>query len=751
MIKRLIWNDMRQNKLLCAATVFFMAIPALLPALTVLLAFSLLGAIDSLMDRAVAPDYMQMHTGTLDVQEISRFAAGREEIKDWQICRFLNLENSRITLGDSSLADSTQDNGLCVRGERFDYLLDTENHIPEVPAGEVYVPVCYRTMYDLAPGDVMRIGDYQLRIAGFLRDALMNSMMASSKRFLVNRADYDRISDAPQNSGSLQEEYLVQFRLRDGTDMDQFAGAYADRGLPANGPVITRPLIRMMNALSDGTMIFVLFLLSIVILFISLLCIRFMLLLQMERDRKEAGMLKALGVGKKDIRRLYFAKYLVFSGCGAPCGLLAAALFLPPMAEQLRELYGARSGGVLPAALAAAAVLAVEAMILLPVRHSLKRLWKLSALEAVNVSAGQRTEDRGKYAVTGLVAAACTLLVLIPGNLYSTMSAPEFVTCMGIGNSQIRMDVRQTGQTDDVTTKIALALERDAQVSRYAVLRTTVCPAVLPDGKTVNLNVETGSHDVFPVDYSSGKMPADSNEIALSSINAKELGLSVGDCLRLIVDEKEADYTVCGIYSDITNGGRTAKAHVLPGRTSAVWSVVYASLAQQAGKEAWMEQYQQMGAGVTDIADYVKDTYGQTLVQVHKAGIMAMAVAALVITLVVMLFMRLIVEKNRYTISLHKALGFTSQDLKRMYFIRGICPVLAGICAGIVLGSLTGERLCAMVLQSFGADSFRFVTGWGRIAIRIPAVLAGPAVLAVLAGIWHIRHIRAYECCMGRE
>ena len=86
-----------------------------------------------------------------------------------------------------------------------------------------------------------------------------------------------------------------------------------------------------------------------------------------------------------------------------------------------------------------------------------------------------------------------------------------------------------------------------------------------------------------------------------------------------------------------------------------------------------------------------------------------------------------------------------------MYFIRGICPVLAGICAGIVLGSLTGERLCAMVLQSFGADSFRFVTDWGRIAIRIPAVLAGPAVLAVLAGIWHIRHIRAYECCMGRE
>lgn len=45
-------------------------------------------------------------------------------------------------------------------------------------------------------------------------------------------------------------------------------------------------------------------------LLISMLCIHFILSLQMERDRKEVGMLKALGIGRKEIRRLYFAKYL---------------------------------------------------------------------------------------------------------------------------------------------------------------------------------------------------------------------------------------------------------------------------------------------------------------------------------------------------------------------------------------------------------------------------------------------------------
>lgn len=43
MLNKLIWNDIRQNKLLSAATVFFMAVSALMLGLTALLFSSLLG------------------------------------------------------------------------------------------------------------------------------------------------------------------------------------------------------------------------------------------------------------------------------------------------------------------------------------------------------------------------------------------------------------------------------------------------------------------------------------------------------------------------------------------------------------------------------------------------------------------------------------------------------------------------------------------------------------------------------------
>lgn len=746
MVKKLIWNDIGQNKLSSAAAVFFMAVSAMLLSLSVLLSSGLLGAIDGLMERSKVPDYMQMHAGDLELSALSAFAKQHGEIREWQVCGFLNLDNSRITLGGRSLADSTQDNGLCVQGKAFDHLLDTENQKPEVRPGQVYVPVCYRIRYQLAVGDSMEIGEKRLAIVGFLRDAQMNSMMASSKRFLVHEDDYA----AFQAEENTQEEYLIEFLLRDGTDTGLLESTYTAAGLPANGPVITRPLIRMMNALSDGTMIFEIFLAGIVVLLISMLCIRFLLLLQMERDRKEVGMLKALGIGKREIRQLYLAKYILFSGCGALAGLLAAFLLKAPLAGQLQELYGVMDGGAVPAVMAVLAVLIVEGILLYTVRCALRKTERLTVLEALYATQEKRTV-RGQYVLIGFVAAACTLLVLVPQNLYTTMSDPAFVTYMGIGDSEIRMDVRQSENIDAVTEQIAEALAQDARVKQYAVLRTRACPVLLADGEVTRLTVETGDHSVFPVSCLAGALPQTEGEIALSAMNAEELGVTVGDTLRLPEDGKETVYTVCGIYSDITNGGRTAKACSVGEDLPARWSVVYVSLENAVEKEAWLEQYRQMGADAIDLADYVKDTYGQTLTQLQLAAKVAAVTAALVIAVVVMLFMRLLVEKERYTISLHKALGFTGTDLQKSWFVRGAVPVFAGICAGLVCGNLFGESFCGAVLQSFGAGGFRFIVAWKELLAKIPVVLAGPAILAILIGIAGIRRIRAYECCMGKE
>lgn len=744
MLKKLIWNDVRQNRLMSASAIFFMAISAALLILTELLLTNLLGTIDGLMDKATVPDMIQMHAGEVDEEALARFAQGSPEVRDWQLRRFLNLDNSQLVLGRHNMVDSTQDNGLSVQGERFDFLLGMGGALPDVLPGEVYVPICYRDKYRLTIGDEMMIGDQKLIITGFIRDAQMNAMMASSKRFLVAQADYERLS------GQGQEEYLIEFLLQDGADISAFQTAYADYGLPANGPSITRPLIRMINALSDGTIIFVIFLVSVIVLFISMLCIHFILSIQMERDRKEMGMLKALGIDRREIQRIYFTKYALFSVCGALLGLAAAIIAQEPLGKQLRELYGTAGQGVAKAVPSLLTAFLTEGIILLSIWRSLRKTNKLSALDALFQS---HKKGRGwtQYILIGAVTAACTFLMVVPENLYNTLSDPSFVTYMGIGSGEVRMDVRQTDDINGMTMQIAAALDRDVQVEKYAVLQTSSCPVILPDGSRVDLTVEVGDHLVFPVSYSEGIEPASEGEIALSALNAEELGMSVGDSLKLTVDGVMADYTVCGIYADITNGGKTAK--ISGGRTKmpVIWSVLYVLLEESADEGAWMERYQAMGVDVANIADYVQDTYAQTLAQLRLASRMIIGIGAMVIAVVLGLFSRLIVERNRHTISLHKALGFTSGECERGYFAGGLAPAVMGAAVGLLLGCLCGEDLCGMVLRSFGADGFRFVIHPAKVLAGIPLIVLGTAGLAIWGGITGIKHIKAYECCIGKE
>lgn len=389
-------------------------------------------------------------------------------------------------------------------------------------------------------------------------------------------------------------------------------------------------------------------------------------------------------------------------------------------------------------------------MILLSVWRSLKRTDRLTVLDALFPVQNQRKDWR-QYLPIGLVSAACAFLMLLPQNLYATLSSPAFVTYMGIGDADIRMDIRQGADIGQAAARLASALEGDSQVERYAVLQTSSLPAVLADGTACNLTVEMGDHSVFPVAYSQGKLPATANDIALSSLNAQNLGLSVGDTLLLGTDGDEMRCTVCEIYSDITNGGKTAKTGGRVNSAPVIWSIAYVSLKDQEALPQWMEAYGRTGADVTDIQDYVRDTYGPTLAQLGLAAKGAMLISALVAFVVVALFLRLIVERSRNAVSLQKALGFTGGEIGRAYFFKGFFSAGAGVLSGLVFGTLLGEGLCGMIMKSFGADSFRFIIPWSRLLAGIPAVILGTAISAVLVGTAEIQRIKAYECCMGRD
>lgn len=728
-----------------------MAVTAMMLGLSVFLYATLFSSIDSLMTKAETPHFLQMHTGELSEEEIRAFVAERPEVEEMQICTFLNLENGQIKIGDVSFDNNMQDNGLFCQSDKFDYLLDAGDNIISVSPGEVYVPVAYKNEYDISAGDKMYIGTEELIVAGFMRDSQMNSMMASSKRFLVNEADYERLK--PLGS----EEYLIEFRFRDESDAGAFSTAYKDADLPGNGPTITYPLIKLMNALSDGVMIIVILLVAIVVLYISVMCIRYIILTQLEKDRREIGMMKAVGLSGKDIRRLYMAKYLLLSVTGCIVGSALACVLAIPLGRNMRELYGEADNAVLVyAGMIAGAVLA-EAVILLSVRRILRKTEKLSAVTAL-CGRGGTGKKKNLWIPVAVIIMASVFMMIVPDSMKKTMSAPDFVRYMGIGNSQIRIDVRQTNDIGSSTDDLARRMADDSRVSKYSVMRTGSYKTYLPDGTSYNLMLENGDHGVFPVNYTEGTYPVNENEIALSILNSEETGLGVGDTITVLKmtsegENVQSECVICGIYSDITNGGKTAKG-CMDDETPAIWSVMYVSLKDGVAIDEWISEYSaasEESIKIAGISEYMSGMYGQTIRNVGNASLITKAVACVVITVVILLLMRLVIWRERGESSLKKALGLTASEIRADYLKKLVVYLLTGLVFGILSGLLLGQRLAGVLLGFMGAKGLEFTMDPLSTFLIIPSLMMLSVFVAAAVSLKEVKNIKAYECLTTRE
>ena len=742
MIKRLIFNDIKNHKLLSVSTVLFMTASTMLFSLAAMLFATLSGSVDKLMETAVCPDFLQMHSGDIELEKIDEFAKNNPSVDDYQVSGFLNIDNNIIYLGDTNLSDSTQDNGLCVQNERFDFLIDMENNIPRVSEGEVYVPACYKSMYDINVSDTMKILDEELRIAGFIRDSQMSSMMASSKRFLVNKADYDRI----KKIGS--EEYLIEFLLTENMDTNLFSTDYSNALPYTNGPQITKPLIKLMNVLTDGIMIFIILLTGVAVLLISLLCIKFITSISVEKDKPEAGMLKAIGVSDRNIRFLYFAKYILLSVVGSVLGIIGAFVIRNPLSIKLQESYGATNNYSVSIIIAVIVSAVVEIIILLFINKVIKSIDKMSALEALfSVKSGKK--EKGQQVIIAIVIAICVGMTLLTENLSSTLASPDFVTYMGIGDAKIRMDIRGQKDIIGVTNEQIEKLKNDTNVDKFAPLKTVSRTVTTKDNEEVNLLIETGEHGIFPVKYSEGAYPDEKGEIALSALLATQLSLNVNDTINI-----DGPYKVCGIYSDITNGGKTAKVKSFYGDKQSdgnvIWSVIYVSLKDETDVNMWIEKYNTTGVETININDYVNGTYGQTIAQIEKAKYVAFLVASIIIAVVVLLFIRLLIEKRRYKISLKKALGFNDLSLIKSYIANGILPVITGVISGVLVGTVLGEKICAIALMSFGATGFKFSIQPVSVTL-ISGLFLIISISSVYVATLEIKNIKAYECCIKND
>lgn len=753
MYRKLILKDIKNSKLITAAITAFILLSAMLTSLAAILSVSLVTSIDGMMKSAKTPHFLQMHSGEIDDQKLSRFVDEQKNIEAFQMTPFLNIEGTEIVIGANSLAGSIQDNGISVQSERFDFLLGLDGMVIHPRDEEIYVPIYYMKNGQACIGDTVVMHGVSFTVAGFLRDSQMNASMISSKRFLVSEADFERVREF----GKL--EHLIEFRLTDPSAVSAFESAYLAAELPANGPpAITYSLFQMANAIDDGIMIAVLMLISILVILVGFLCIRFTLLAKMEEDYREIGVLKAIGLRTRSIKRLYLVKYGALAGFACIAGFVLSLFVKEPFLTNIRLYMGQTGGAELGIVVGILGAFFLFLVVMLYVNGVLRRFKQISAAEAIRFGAPQEKSKGTKgfrlsksgmlspnlflgfkdvllrkklYGTMLFVLVISSFLMIVPQNIYNTISQRNFMTYMGIGECDMRMDIQQTENIPEKTEQIASLMANDANIKEYTVLTSHMFDMHLADGAVAKLKVELGNHSMFPIAYSSGRAPQSESEIAVSKFVADDRNLNLNDTIVLTVDGKEKTLTVCGLYSDITNGGKTAKATFDTRDDRILWSIIPVKLQSGVMVDAKVSEYRNLFsyAKVADIDEYIAQAFGGIMDAVQRVSYAAIAAAAVLTMLVTLLFLKMLLTKDRYSIAVLKSLGFKTADIRAQYMTRAFVVLLVGICIGTLLANTVGELVGAGLIASFGASTFRFVVN------PLFAYLFSPIFMAVCVGV----------------
>ncbi len=762
MLTRLLKADLARGTVVAATLTALIALASMLMSAGTSLVVDSLAATSRLSTQAKLPDLVQMHAGTVDSETIDQWAATRSDIADHEVIKTLPVPRQELTINGRNQSESYSEPAFVTSPKRLDLLLDDQGNPVDPRPGEVVLPIHYRAIEAADVGDTVTVTaggrTTTLKVVGFARDAQMNAAMIPSKRLVISSEDFSTLEQQ-----IAEPEYLIEFILADGARPGSVINSYKEEaGLPSNGQDLSASMIELANSLNTMLIVAVALVVAIVLAAVAILALRYTVLAAIEADLAQIAVLKAIGAPHSRIRRLYVIKYLALSAVGAIIGYAAGQ----PLAAQLEApttLYlGTPPRTVWSVGIPILAVLVLAAVIVGFTWLSLRRIGRISTIEAlhsgtsaslrprrqrwrlssvrrlpVQVWLGAREALRPSNALLLGVLALCTFTMVLPTNVSTTLSNPQVATYLGVGQADLRIDVR-TGVQDLAT--VDKEVDSDPRITRHTTVLRRSYKMSTSRGGWEPVIIDIGNHEAFPMKYISGRGPTTDGEVSLSYSQAKATGAKEGSTVTVQTADGDKDLTVTGVYQDITNNGKTAKATFDDG-APALWQVIYADAHSPDQASAFARDLNEKYPGVQAIGmnQYASQFFGATGSQVHRITMMACAIALGLSFLITVLFTVLIVSRERPQLGVLLALGCTRGAIARQYLIRFGVLALTGIALGL-LGSFTlGASAIGAAMSSRGAPDLQLLPNPWLVGLLLPGALLATVIGAVALALRRLR------------
>lgn len=758
----------------------FMFMSVLISSLVVLMLTQLFTSISSMYEAARPPHFLQMHMGKPDTDDIEEFNKGFQGLTHSQIVPMIDVHGEDISVsgkaGTYTLADCRLDISLVRQNDGYDVLLDDERCHADVSQGEIGVPVIILDMYDISDGDVITIdsdGDtYKFRVSATVHDAMMNSTMCSSTRFLISDDDFTRML------GRVGEtEYLIEAYFTDSSLAASYQTAYEQYSpaLPRNGQAITYTIMFLLSALTDILTAMVFVLAGALLIMIALMCLKYVIMAELEDDITEIGTMKSIGIPEKGIRNLYLTKIRILMTAACVTGFIVSLLTAPVLTGHINRYFGRQPITTTGYLLSIVSIVLTYIIIITSARRVLSEIKHRTIVDLLVTGRGFGKEKRVQcslakasglpsnlligihearygYGIIFSLMLITTVLIMIPFRSLQTMKNKDFVTYMGSPVCSLLIEADQGEGLEERNARLYKELDseiKNGHIMKADKLRRVRLQALNSDGEAVGVHIDSGPAAGRGIVYLSGSYPLTDKDISLSALMADELGKQVGDPVKVNTGTGEYDMRLCGIYQDVTSGGRTAKAMCDFTEIEAEKYIYQVDITEGTSGEALAGRLRdKLGAGysIESMDSFLDQTLGGVTGRLGKSVCMIFVIGIVITVLMVLLFMELRHTRNAPALAEKIMMGidFTSIRLQELYPM--LIPALAGCLTGTLVTELLGEGIVGGLfsLLGLGISSISFAQ-MSAPSLLIPAGLVLSLAVTTMGSCMKISRIDVVE------
>ncbi len=636
-----------------------------------------------------------------------------------------------------------------------------QKNVPMILPGEVYVSPSMISVFDAKIGDsvifpMARGGKKkEFRIKGYYEDPFMGSSMIGMKGFLVCAEDVQAMQEQirstgidalardgamlhifPEAEGSAKEKAFFQSTKPKDRKNEITASALSTVLAEKTGVSPFLEFAHSENAIAGFMLVlqtaycglFLAFVL--VLLVVVLVVLRYSIGGNIELEWKELGIYNTMGFTAGKLRRMMAVQYL----SGIVFGMLAGILAAAGLGRFLGRATLYTTGILIPGQLPLKQCLLVYLWMLLLLFWFIWRktgaIGRVSPMEAIrgemrsvksrdvkgkrslpaihgnvllaSLALRQLVSGRRRYFAAGMTAMFLVFIASLTGRMNTWLGADGKGMMDAFNPADHDLGIQALGRVP-LSEMVDLAASFTKITDQYAL----AMPNVTVEGSvyTANVITEPGRFHIL-----SGQTAVKEDEVVVTETVAKDLGVAVGESVRIQGNQGSNTYRISGIYQCANamgaNIGMNREGYLLIGGDDERLWCSHLFL-EDASKKA-------------EIREALEKRYGGD-VHVHENSwpgllgiIAAMKILLALLSVGIMLFIAVVtgmtagkvLRAEQRELGILKAIGFSEGKLRLVFALRFIFAAGAGAVLGLGMAAVLTDPLVGAVMRLAGISDF---------------------------------------------